>query len=275
MIQLLRYKSKWLLSKFFQVALKKQKIRNLIRDSGYFVDQAKLCEILNLFSQNSGLVNANISKSAVNSKSQNSQDLMVLRLLNFRKGGFFVEFGATDGIELSNTFLLEKDFSWTGILSEPARIWHKRLASNRTAFIDFRCVSSVSGNFIKFSQAKSYATHSGILDFLSDDFRSGKEYDVESISLEDLLVEYSAPTVIDYLSIDTEGSELEIMKNFDFSKYKFRIITIEHNFRRDAFKILELLLQNGYVQILEKLSGVEYWFMHEDLISQIDKEFST
>ena len=56
-----------------------------------------------------------------NTKSQINQDIFVLYTLNWKRNGFFVEFGATDGMDLSNTYLLEKDFGWRGILSEP--IW--------------------------------------------------------------------------------------------------------------------------------------------------------
>ena len=61
------------------------------------------------------------------SKSQLRQDLFVLSQLNFKTNGFFVEFGATNGVDLSNTYLMEKEFGWSGILAEPARGWHKDL----------------------------------------------------------------------------------------------------------------------------------------------------
>ena len=54
-----------------------------------------------------------------NIKRQINQDIFVLYTLNWKRNGFFVEFGATNGIDLSNTYLLEKDFGWKGILSEP------------------------------------------------------------------------------------------------------------------------------------------------------------
>ena len=65
------------------------------------------------------------------SKSQLRQDLFVLSELNFKVGGYFVEFGATNGIDLSNTYFLEEKFSWRGILVEPAKIWHQELSENR------------------------------------------------------------------------------------------------------------------------------------------------
>src|SRR3990167_7150651 len=64
------------------------------------------------------------------SKSQHRQDLFVLSQLNFKRNGYFVEFGATNGIDLSNTYLLEKEFGWAGILAEPAKCWHKDLKKN-------------------------------------------------------------------------------------------------------------------------------------------------
>ena len=71
---------------------------------------------------------------------------------------------------------------------------------------------------------------------------------VKTLTLFDLLEKANAPKFIDYLSIDTEGSEYEILKNFDFSKYTFGLIDVEHNFvepRRSLIK--NLLILNGYI----------------------------
>ena len=79
---------------------------------------------------------------AEQSKSENSQDIMVLDQLNFKRNGFFVEFGAGNGKEFSNTFLLEKKFNWQGILAEPCKSFHKEIFSNRNCAIDHRAVSN-------------------------------------------------------------------------------------------------------------------------------------
>ena len=80
------------------------------------------------------------------------QDLFVLYLENFKRKGFFVEFGATNGIDLSNTYLLETEFGWDGILAEPAVCWQHDLKLNRKAAIEERCVWSSSGGWIEFNE---------------------------------------------------------------------------------------------------------------------------
>ena len=199
------------------------------------------------------------------SKSQLRQDLFVLSELDFKGAGFFVEFGATNGIDLSNTHLLEKEFGWTGILAEPAKCWHQDLRANRNSHIDTDCVWRDSNSILNFNEVDS-AELSTINSYSSADHhqesrREGKTYDVKTISLVDLLKKYDAPRLIDYLSIDTEGSEFEILNSFDFDKYEFKIITCEHNFTSKREEIFMLLTSKGYVRKFEKLSKFDDWYV--------------
>lgn len=210
---------------------------------------------------------AQILQNLTKSKSQLRQDLFVLSELEFKKNGFFVEFGATDGILLSNTYLLEKEFNWTGILAEPAKCWHDDLSANRSASIETRCVWTNSGSTIDFNEV-DLAGLSTISSFSSVDFhrdarKVGKTYEVETISLNDLLEKYSAPRQIDYLSIDTEGSEFEILNALDLNKYQFNVITCEHNFTRMRRDIHALLSRNGYVRKYVRLSQIDDWYTRE------------
>ena len=84
------------------------------------------------------------------SKSQLGQDIFVSAYTEFNKKNFFVEFGATNGITHSNTYILEKELNWNGILVEPASVWHKELDSNRNCFIDKRCIFTKSGKKMEF-----------------------------------------------------------------------------------------------------------------------------
>ena len=71
------------------------------------------------------LQNGQLLKAIRNSKSQLGQDIFALFEVGFKEGGYFVEFGATNGVSLSNTYVLEKEFAWGGILAEPAMRWHR------------------------------------------------------------------------------------------------------------------------------------------------------
>tara|TARA_B110000977_G_scaffold171858_1_gene223798 strand:- start:566 stop:1318 length:753 start_codon:yes stop_codon:yes gene_type:complete len=197
--------------------------------------------------------------------SQFGQDLFVLNELNFKKNGFFVEFGATNGINGSNTYLLENKFNWRGILAEPAKIFYDELNKNRKCFIETNLVWKNSQSRLLFHEdfAGGLSTIKKFIDHDTQIRKKNKEYILETISLNDLLVKYNAPKIIDYLSIDTEGSEFNILNNFDFNKYKFRIITCEHNFTPNKNKIHKLLTKNGYVKKHSSLvSFVDDWYVY-------------
>ena len=205
---------------------------------------------------------------AKKSHSQELQDLIALYFTN-QKSGYFVEFGATGGFELSNTYLLEKEYGWSGILAEPARVWHKDLFANRSCHISVECVYSVSGEKIHFSevQNKTLSTISafGNQDLHSQERLHSETYFVDTISLIDLLQKFNAPKTIDFLSVDTEGSEFELLRDFRFDLFKFKFICIEHNFTSNEVRIDELLWQNGYIRILSKSSDFDAWFVHPDV----------
>ena len=201
------------------------------------------------------------------SKGQLWQDLFVLTELEFKRNGFFVEFGAANGIDLSNTYLLETKFSWTGILAEPAEYWHSELKKNRSAFIEEKCVWVDSTSTLIFNET-STPELSTIASFSSGDLHrqsreSGREYHVNTISLNDLLIKYNAPAHIDYLSIDTEGSEFLILESLDFEKFSFSVITCEHAYRAERENIKNLLESHGYVRKYAELSAFDDWYVRE------------
>lgn len=199
------------------------------------------------------------------SKSQLRQDLFVLSENQYKKGGFFVEFGACNGIIDSNTYLLEKEFSWTGILVEPAKIWKMELHNNRpNSTIDNLCIWKDSQSTLIFNEA--HLSGLSTIDIFSNDDSHkmnrlrGKKYEVQTISLTDLLIKHNAPKYIDYLSIDTEGSEYEILHAFDFREFTFGIITVEHNHTFKREKIFTLLTRNGYKRKFEDISYFDDWY---------------
>lgn len=150
------------------------------------------------------------------------------------KNRIFVEFGAANGINFSNTYLLETEFFWKGILVEPSRFWNESLQVNRPlAIIETLTVWSESNLVLKFNETD--VPELSLLDLYSNKDnhkntrRSGNKYNVNTISLHNLLRKREAPIDIDYISIGTEGSEFEILNSFNFVAYNKNVITIEHN----------------------------------------------
>jgi hypothetical protein len=91
--------------------------------------------------------------------------------------------------------------------------------------------------------------------------KKSASYEVETVTLGDLLLSHNAPKYIDFLSIDTEGSEFEILKTFDFSEYSFGLICVEHNFTKNRERISDLLTSNGYLQVLVEFSAFDDWYV--------------
>jgi FkbM family methyltransferase len=180
-------------------------------------------------------------------QSQIGQDKYIIEhIFNYKKNGYFIELGATDGKNLSNTYCLEKNFNWDGICIEPNPIYHEKLKQQRSCNLDFSPVFSESGKKVKFTVADEY---SGISDYIAKGlyvYNNKEEIELETKTLTQILDDHNAPSYIDYMSLDTEGTELEILKGLDFNKYKIGYISVEHNHKIQRWQIMNYLLQHGY-----------------------------
>jgi FkbM family methyltransferase len=197
------------------------------------------------------------------SKSQLGQDILALSLVGLEKRGYFLEFGATNGLELSNTYILEKSFGWKGILCEPAVNWHEDLYLNRSSIIDTRCVYIKTNEQLDFLESRD-GELSTLGDFVKSDSHERniiRKYKVTTVTLEDLLIQHMAPKFIDFMSIDTEGSEYLILRDFCFEKYRFGLICVEHNNTENREKIFNLLTKNGYRRVYEEHSKWDDWYV--------------
>ena len=199
------------------------------------------------------------------SRSDILQDLLVLHETGCMRGGVFVEFGAADGITGSNSHLLEAHYGWRGILVEPARSWHADLAKTRQCILDHRCVTDRTGDRVLFrdcverplSTIESYRHADGF----GGQRTASARYEVDTVSLNDLLDQHGLKE-IDYLSIDTEGSELMILAAFDFERFRPRVITVEHGYEpKRRAGLFELLSRHGYRRKYESLSQIDDWYV--------------
>src|ERR1700726_1823547 len=202
--------------------------------------------------------------SNVKSYAQLHQDLWVLHETRHKRNGYFVEFGATDGVNLSNSCLLEREFGWRGILAEPNPAWHPTLGQNRKADIDLRCVFGRSGERVAFAATK-HPELATIVGYESNDGhrqarRDHTVVEVKTVSLNDLLEQHDAPQEIDYISIDTEGSELDILEPFDFARRNVMLLSVEHNAAELEQGLDRLMQRHGYERRYPGISKFDAWY---------------
>lgn len=203
------------------------------------------------------------------SNAQLLQDLWVAWELDEKKNGYFVEFGAYDGISLSNTAMLEREYAWAGLLAEPNDDRHAAITASRTAILDKRCVYSESNLSLVFNvtDRPEYSTINDFseMDLHSEIRRNSRQISVETVTLAELLNQNNAPEIIDYLSIDTEGSEFDILQAYDW-KHPIRCISVEHNYTENQSKIDHLLRSKGYIKRLENFSLFDGWYISNNSI---------
>jgi len=152
---------------------------------------------------------------------------------------FYLDIGAFDGLRLSNTYVLDK-LGWKGICVEANPKVFQRLVQNRpgknTICIQ-TALASTSGKKITFHMGEELSFcegGGGVNPTTSEHIQQvlGEEYqkvEMTTQTIDDVLKVNTAPSIIDYLSIDVEGMELDILGNFPFEKYHVNLLTVEHN----------------------------------------------
>jgi len=193
------------------------------------------------------------------------QDLWVLYETEQQSSGYFVEFGAVDGFAHSNTLLLERQFGWRGILAEANPSMAKALEKNRIASVDTRCVWRKSDEFVELlvTPDPEFSTLIGLAQsdqHFTTERMSGEMHRVRTVSLADLLEQHDAPRVIDYMSVDTEGSEYEILSAFPFGSRTIRLLSVEHNHRPIERDLDRLMATHGYERRFPELSDWDAWY---------------
>jgi len=153
--------------------------------------------------------------------SQFGEDQWIAENLALPSCGTFVDIGAGDGVTHSNTFYFEQ-LGWSGFCVEADPRLFDVLKRNRR-MAESCAVSTTRGK-------RDYYLNKA-LPYLSGLLREGEEYytvEVLSVTLQELLVKHSFAS-IDLLSVDVEGSEIDVLNSFDFEAFKPRIVIIEYN----------------------------------------------
>lgn len=196
-----------------------------------------------------------------NYKSQFEQDKHVLDVYKDKKNGYFVDIGAYDGIESSNSFILEKEYGWNGICVECNPRYYQMLCDVRSCYKSNSAIYNINDRLMPFYDSGGYA---GFVETNNHTHITNDPIiNVTTQTLTTLLEKFNAPSFIEYLSLDTEGSEYEILKAHDFNRYKFGYICVEHNhIEKNRKAIRELLETNGYVFARE--NGDSRWGVIDD-----------
>jgi FkbM family methyltransferase len=183
------------------------------------------------------------------------QDVYVADLLGRPREGIFVDVGANDGVTINNTLYFEKELGWMGLAVEPMPDAFAKLKQNRRCHVLNACISDKEGQAEFLEIEGRAAMLSGLVQKYDRQHlrridrtlkRLGgnkKTTAVECLRLATALSRFNI-TCIDFLSIDTEGGELDILRDVDFQAIPVRAISVENNFF--TFAIRDYLRQFGF-----------------------------
>jgi FkbM family methyltransferase len=214
------------------------------------------------------LTHTNYSQTNPIFYSQCGQDAFLFRRFFSQKtDGVFVDIGAHDGVTYSNTYFFEKHRGWKGLCVEPIPEVFQQLRQNRTCICVEGCIydKADTARFLRVHSNIGEHTEmlSGIIEKYDPKHRQRieletsngagfyKEITVKCYALNALL-EANEFYHIDYISIDTEGGELDILKSIDFERFTIDVIDVENNYDDPEFE--RFLRTKGY----RKLTDVPY-----------------
>jgi len=188
-------------------------------------------------------------------RSQYKQDRYLdTAIFKKKRGGVFVDIGAHDGVDLSNTYFFEKDRGWSGVCIEPRKSAFEALRKNRACTAEQVCVSDHTGTQDFLEIEGSGAMLSGLVDTYQKEHRSrvaerhaDDKKSVISVPCEPLenILKRHHITQVDYCSVDTEGSEEKILASTDLSRIPIDVLTIENNYGERSLR--RMMRNKGYV----------------------------
>lgn len=192
--------------------------------------------------------------------SQGGEDCLLWALFDKQEEGFFLDVGAFDGIHLSNTFSFEQQ-GWTGICVEAHPVYAQQCRKNRpgSTCLYAACVA-VDGNGRVPFLMEPLGLLSGARANETDDlegryaqrgmkFPGFAKVSVPARTLNSILSEYlPAGTSIDFLSVDVEGTELDVLCGLDLDRFPIRVIVAEANTPEASKELTSYLVDRGYSQ---------------------------
>jgi len=172
--------------------------------------------------------------------SQAGQDKMIKKnFFDGKKNGFFIEIGAYDGISGSNCYHFERFLNWDGIAIEPSNIQFEKLKKNRKCKVLNNAISDEVKEVEFIEVTEGLTQMSGINDSSFErNFKiisNNQASKTDSIKLKTITFDDIVPKNkdIDYLSIDIEGGEMNLLKSIDFKTNSIKVISVENNIPKE------------------------------------------
>lgn len=212
--------------------------------------------------------------------SQEGQDRIVHD--HFFKGrpiGFFCDVGANHPVKYNNTKFFE-DLGWKGLVFEPLPNMKELWNIERKALLFPFAASDVEGELV-FSIVSDSEKHGDMLSFVKETKDSKYIFDTKEIlvktrPLKSVLQE-NGITSIDYMSIDVEGHELNVLKGIDFNAVRINVLTIENNpvgnYINGNDEIRRLMLNKNYI-FWGRIVGLDDIYVHKKYIKEMQLDSS-
>jgi len=194
--------------------------------------------------------------------SQDNQDAYLENnIFKGYKNGFYVDVGAHDGVSINNTLYFEKNNNWSGINIEPMKKAFDNLVINRPNNINLNCAVCNNDGETDFLYNTGYTEMlSGIKDnfdvrhlyrIQNENIHTGSTTEIIKVNTKKLETIFDENNVshINYLSIDVEGSEFEVIKSINFDKVFIDVIGFENNYNDISIPIVEYLDNKGFIFI--------------------------
>ncbi|GHV16440.1 hypothetical protein AGMMS49938_16440 [Fibrobacterales bacterium] len=222
------------------------------------------CSKLLLNNENNKFLMEKAKKEKIRFSAQCAQDIIAYLFFKGKNRGFYIEIGANDGYTGSTTFWAEQ-LGWNGICVEPERKIFKELKMNRLCNLYNFAISDENRNGVEFINFPKRTSRSGISETMSkkqiDEARSYSYMStitVDTLTFNDMMKDFPDIRHVDFLSIDTEGHEMNVIQSIDFDKYSFGLISIETGESSDVSKFVE---KQGYKILM--IAGSDVIFIKE------------
>lgn len=176
---------------------------------------------------------------------QDQQDKWALEQLNCKKHGYYVDIGAYDGKDISNTYHMDVNYDWNGICIDP----FSRNMDMRSCKVIPKLMYDVDNLNVTVALEGPLT---GIVEHIKGEFhldntRDSPRLELTTTKTQKVFDDHEVPSVVDFLSLDTEGSEFNVLRGIDHSRHCFKSMAIEHNLIEPTRShIREFLEGHGY-----------------------------